>query len=577
MGTAHLFRQAIAKPLSKITNVSESKIVNVLHTPKATLQHQFGIPVPRLLPPTHDKNTVAYCKELAGKFEPNSYIEKVTPAGQFLQFDVRPATYIKSTLEQVFQEKELYGTATKEKKETVLIDYSSPNIAKPFHAGHLRSTILGNFIKRIHDACGYKTIGINYLGDWGKQYGLLAVGFDLFGNEDELKRDPIHHLYEVYVKINRLAKEDPAIDIQANAYFKKMEEGDEAALSQWRRFRELSIDSYKQIYHRLNIQFDMYSGESQAEPYITKAYDMLNSYGLIETTEDGAWVVDLEKYKLGKPIIRRADGTSLYMTRDIASIMLRKELFNGFDKAVYVVGTEQELYLKQLFKISELIREKDPSWSFDLHHANFGRVLGMSTRKGTVVFLQDILDTAKEHMLENIKGGNQLVLENLEQNDLLDLVADKLGSSAVIIQDMVAKRVKNYEFSWDRMTAAKGYTGVYLQYTYARMCGIERNAKIPINVNANTSLLVEKEAFELALTISQFPDIIQSSCQAIDPCILVQYLFRLAHATGQANSSLKVKGADPSTAEARLLLFWAAKTTLANGLKIVGIDPLDRM
>lgn len=398
----------------------------------------------------------------------------MTPAGQFLQFDVRPATYIKSTLGQVYSEKDLYGSKTvkkEEEKETVIIDYSSPNIAKPFHAGHLRSTILGNFIKRIHDACGYKTIGINYLGDWGKQYGLLAVGFDFFGDEVELKKDPIHHLYQVYVKINIMAKEDPEIDKQANAYFKKMEQGDETALLQWKRFRELSIDCYKQIYKRLNIDFDYYSGESQTEPYIPQVCDLLHQYKLIETTEDGAWIVDLEKYKLGKPIIRRADGTSLYMTRDLASLILRRKLFNNFNKAVYVVGTEQQLYVKQLFKISELIHQQDPSWPTNLHHANFGRVMGMSTRKGTVVFLEDILDTAQEHMLDNIKAGNQVKFEELEKENRLDEVADKLGSSAVIIQDMVAKRVKNYEFSWDRMTVAKGYTGVYLQYTYARMCG----------------------------------------------------------------------------------------------------------
>ncbi|KAF1798120.1 arginyl-tRNA synthetase [Mucor lusitanicus] len=568
-----LFKSAIAKPLSKLTQFSENHIIRALQAPKAQLQHQFGLPVPRLLP-QGQKNAVAYSQELAGKFESNTYIEKATAVGPFLQFDVRPSEYIRATLNQVVKEKEKYGHHTLPEKKTVIIDYSSPNIAKPFHAGHLRSTILGNFIKRIHDANGYQTIGINYLGDWGKQYGLLAIGFDMFGQEAELEKDPIHHLYEVYVKINALAKDDPEIDKRANAYFKKMEQGDQAALAQWKRFRELSIDSYKHIYKRLNIDFDYFSGESQTEPFIPKVYNMLNQFGLIETTDDGASIVNLEAYKLGKPIIQRADGTSLYMTRDLASIMLRRQLFGDFDKVVYVVGTEQELYLKQLFKISELIQQHDPSWPTDLYHANFGRVLGMSTRKGTVVFLQDILDTAQEHMLENIKNGNQFKMDALDD---LDSVADKLGASAVLVQDMVAKRLKNYQFSWDRMTSARGYTGVYLQYTHARLCGIERNAGIPFDMKADLSLLNEKEAFELALTISQLPDITHNACQAMDPCILVQYLFKLAHVTSQANNVLRVKGADTKTAEARLLLFWAAKTTLANGLHLLGIDPLSRM
>lgn len=395
--------------------------------------------------------------------------------GHFLQFDVRQLAYMHSTIKQVFEQKEKYGTHTQSEQKTVILDYSSPNVAKPFHAGHLRSTILGNFLKNIHDANGYKTIGINYLGDWGKQYGLLAVGFEKFGSEIELQKDPIHHLYQVYVQVNQLIKDDPEVDRAANAYFKKMEQGDEAALRQWRRFRGLSIDSYKHIYQRLNINFDYYSGESQTEPFITNVYDLLKKHNLMEqSTEDGAWIVNLEKYKLGKPILRRADGTSLYMTRDLANILLRQKLFQSFEKTVYVVGAEQELYMKQLFQISELLHQYEPSWptTSELYHAKFGRVMGMSTRKGTVVFLQDILDTAKECMLENMKNGNQVKFNDLVDNQVdIQQVADNLGSSAVIVQDMVAKRAKNYEFSWDRMTSAKGYTGVYLQYTYARMCG----------------------------------------------------------------------------------------------------------
>ncbi|CEP07584.1 hypothetical protein [Parasitella parasitica] len=570
---AKLFRSAVAKPLTKLTPFDESHIIRAMQPTKAQLKHQICLPVPKILP-QGQKNAVAFGQELADKFEPNAYIEKATAVGPLLQFDVRPAEYIRTTLTQVFDEKDKYGHHMRLDTRTVVIDYSSPNIAKPFHAGHLRSTILGNFIKRIHDANGYRTIGINYLGDWGKQYGLLAVGFDMFGDEEELKKDPIHYLYQVYVKINVLAQTDPEIDKRANAYFKSMEQGDKKALSQWQRFRELSIDSYKHIYKRLGIDFDYFSGESQTEPFIPKVYEMLNRYNLIEKTDDGALVVNLEKYNLGKPVIQRADGTSLYMTRDIASILLRRQLFGNFDRAVYVIGTEQELYLKQLFKISKLISQHDGSWPTSLCHANFGRVLGMSTRKGTVVFLQDILDTAQEQMLENIRNGNQFKMNDLDD---LDSVADKLGTSAVLVQDMVAKRVKNYEFSWERMTAAKGYTGVYLQYTHARLCSIERNSGISPSLQADLSLLKENEAFELALTISQLPEITKSVCRTMDPCVLVQYLFRLAHVASQANSSLRVKDADAATAQARVLLFWAAKTTLANGLRLLGIDPLSRM
>lgn len=299
----------------------------------------------------------------------------------------------------------------------------------------------------------------------------------MFGNANDLKKDPIHHLYQVYVKINALAKQDESIDKKANAYFKAMEDGQPKILSQWKLFRELSIESYRDIYKRLNIVFDHYSGESETEPYISKVYHILEQYNLIDKSDlDGSLTINLEPYKLGKVKVKRADGTSLYITRDLASLMLRRERY-PFNKAVYVIGTEQSLYMKQLFKISELIAQHDPSWPTDLHHANFGRVLGMSTRKGTVVFLQDILDNAKEAMLSTTSLNNQIRFDELAQlgisntKEAIDYVADQLGSSAVIIQDMAAKRIKDYEFSWDRMVASKGNTGVYLQYTYARMCG----------------------------------------------------------------------------------------------------------
>ncbi|KAI8991389.1 arginyl-tRNA synthetase [Mycotypha africana] len=576
------FRQAIAEPLSRITSVNSKIIEEILYLPKIAPQHQFIIPVPKLLgkEPKSQKqqNVNAICKDLVSKLETNTLIEDVASDGVYLKFSVNPLAYMKTTLHQVYKEKEKYGHHTLATPQTVLIDYSSPNIAKPFHAGHLRSTILGNFIKRIHDANGYNTVGINYLGDWGKQYGLLAIGFDMFGKEEELLKNPIEHLYQVYVQVNALAKENAEIDKKAIEYFKCMEDGDKKALAQWQRFRELSIESYKQIYKRLNIEFDYYSGESQTEPYIQKVYQILNEHSLLEKTEDGASVVNLEKYKLGKPVLQRADGTSLYMTRDLASLLLRRKNFGNFHKAVYVIGTEQELYLKQLFKICELLHHHDSNWPTNLFHAKFGRVMGMSTRKGTAVFLKDILDTAKDHMLNKMTINDQFnkqIIEN--ENQSLEKVADKLGASAVIIQDMAAKRTKNYDFAWDRMTAVKGYTGIYLQYTHARMCGIERQINIPLTIDADVSLLKEREAFELCLAISQFPDITRFSCDAMDPSILVQYMFKLSHVISQANAVIKVKNAETQTAESRRLLFWAAKTTLSNGLKLLGVDPLSRI
>ncbi|KAG0189411.1 hypothetical protein DFQ28_003460 [Apophysomyces sp. BC1034] len=476
--TANRFRQAIARQLARISASQESQVISLLGSPKPAATRQFCLPVPKLVatlrdPPSH---VAQWTKELSDTFRSNDLIKCATASGQFLHFDVQLDEYVQQTLLQIHKEDCSYGSVKSISRPTMVIDYSSPNIAKPFHAGHLRSTILGNFIKRVHEAMGYNVVGINYLGDWGKQYGLLAVGFERYGDETKLMNDPIHHLYEVYVKINADATKNAEIDRLANEYFSRMEKGDKEALKQWLRFRELSIVSYKSIYKRLNIEFEHYSGESQVESYIPKVYQLLEQRDLIKQTEDGAWIVDLEDHSLGKAVVRRADGTSLYLTRDLASLMLRQEKF-AFDKAIYTVGTEQEFYLKQLFKVSQLMF--DAPWCENLHHAKFGRVQGMSTRKGTVVFLQDILDTAKEKMLENMLESNQFKFDELTCDgigdrtgqDAVNYVADTLGTSAVIVQDMVGKRIKNYSFSWDRMTSARGYTGVYLQFTYARLCG----------------------------------------------------------------------------------------------------------
>ncbi|CDH51717.1 arginyl-trna synthetase [Lichtheimia corymbifera JMRC:FSU:9682] len=577
MNVAAQFRKAIARRLAHISSCSEAEVLAALGTPKTSLMHQFNIPLPRVFP----KDRLPDARDLADKFGScDPLIADVSATGKFLNFGVRRTEYIKQTLQQVYQEKSSYGCHTQNVPQTVVIDYSSPNIAKPFHAGHLRSTIIGNFVKRINEAMGHRTIGINYLGDWGKQYGLLSVGFEKYGNEEELQKDPIHHLFQVYVRIN--SEKDELVEQQANAYFKRMEEGDPQALAQWRRLRELSIQSYGPTYQRLGIEFDRYSGESEAEPYLDRVYDMLQQRDLITVdTETGAWCVDLEEENLGRPIVRRADGTTLYLTRDLAIMLQRMEQYN-FDTGIYVIGNDQGHYLQRLFCIAQKL-----DIASQLKHVSFGKVNGMSTRKGTVVFLDDILNTAQEQMEKNMREsgkydelmetGVEKGNERLLGSEAVDTVADQLGASAVIVQDLASRRVLNYDFSYDRMTTARGYTGVFLQYTHARICGIERRTGVPITSDCDFSLLNEKEAFELSVLISQYPDIVELSWRQLEPCTLVQYLFKLAHSASQANAKLRIKDMDPKLAEARMLLLWSAKTTLANGLRLIGVEPLERM
>ncbi|GAB5591808.1 arginyl-tRNA synthetase [Umbelopsis nana] len=576
-----VFRDAIARQLSRISGIKEEILESAIEIPKNRKHGEFALPLPKVIAsaPAATGTQVEWARQLASKFEGDSLITRAVAIGPFLNFSVHPTEYIRHTLQEVHQKKNMYGMQQEYGRgKSVTIDYSSPNIAKPFHAGHLRSTILGNFVKQVHLAMGYDVVGINYLGDWGKQYGLLAVGFEKYGDESLLEKDPIHHLYDVYVKINQDAKVDAAVDKAANLYFKRMEDGDEQALAQWRKFCQLSIASYKDIYSRLNIEFEQYSGESQVNSYIPRIHQLLNDKGLISKQDDGSLIIDLEQYKLGKPVLQRSDGTSLYLTRDLASLLMRSERFPS-DRAIYVVGTEQGIYLKQVFKIAGLLFDQDiiPK---QLLHVPFGRIHGMSTRRGTVVFLQDILDTARSSMLDIMKENEekyQQIMEEYKANKESVDIADVVGGSAVMIQDLAAKRIKDYHFSWKRMTDARGDTGVYLQYAHARLCGIERKAETPIVSDSDTALLKEKECMELAVVISQYPDAVKTAFETLEPCAIVQYLFGLSHAISTANNHLRVKDVRPDLAKARMSLFWAAKTTLANGMRLLGIRPLERM
>ena len=506
----------------------------------------------------------------------------------YVMFSFKKATFAKRVLEVVFTQKSDYGCTSDYAGKKVLVEFSSPNIAKPFHAGHLRSTIIGNFLRNLYKTLGADTTAINYLGDWGTQYGLLALGFKQFGDEELLAKNPIRHLFDVYVSANKVVDgekevskaakgvEESAFRDQARAYFKRMEDGDEEALSLWRRFRELSIAEYKKVYERLNVEFDVYSGESQMSAGMVDAVHRLEEKGLLQTDEKGAQIVDLRKYKANVAVIKKSDGATLYITRDLAAAKARMDEYK-FDRCIYVVAAQQDLHFQQLFKMLELMGYEwaDPKQA-RLEHVNFGMVLGMSTRKGTVVFLEDILNEAREVMLEKMredKFGKMSEIEDPEKT------ADIVGLSAVVIQDMSAKRIKDYKFSWDRMTSSEGYTGPFLQYTHARLCSMEdKTTDIPLTSDIDATLLVlDKPAIHLATTISRFPLVLHMCTLFHEPSTLVTYLFDLCAAISSAHSQLRVKGSAEDIAKARKLLFWAGRMVLHNGLKLLGLTPLTRM
>ena len=474
-----LYRDNISELLAPIIGKQPSEIYERLAWTQTFDKGDLGLPVPALRIPGKKPGDLA--TELADKFPPSDLVEKPIANGPFLQFYFKPQPLSKLVIPSILQKRETYGTNDKlglrdasdpASKKRIVVEFSSPNIAKPFHAGHLRSTIIGGFLANLYEAAGWDVKRINYLGDWGRQFGLLANAFEKYGSEEKLKADPIGHLFDIYVEINKASKpeedaikekkeelkqaeeykkdttvleqeiaelETKSVNEQARKYFKKLETGNEAALAIWTRFRDLSIERYEKTYARLNIHFDVYSGESQVEMWrMDRAVEQLRTSGLSEDSK-GAVIVDLTKSKdkntkkLGKALVKKTDGSSLYLTRDIGEAVKRYELYH-FDRMLYVISSQQDMHVAQLFKILELMGNNEVSAR--CQHVNFGMVLGMSTRRGTVKFLDDILRDVGEKMHEVMKKNEKkyVQVENPEQT------ADTLGITAVMVQDMKGKR-----------------------------------------------------------------------------------------------------------------------------------------
>ncbi|CAH7671253.1 hypothetical protein BY996DRAFT_6408153 [Phakopsora pachyrhizi] len=547
-------------------------------------------------------------KELAKKVEneikPNDWIESAVATGSFVKFQIRSTTLAKVVLNQINNLTHLeksdesvssssssskfgYGSTQSsgidpitKKRKVLVLDFSSPNIAKKFHAGHLRSTIIGAFLGNLHEACGWEAVRINYLGDWGRQFGVLAVGFERYGSEEQLTEQPIQHLLEVYTKINKDMETDEKDQLEQKArdFFKLMEDGDPTAVALWKRFRDYSIKQYELDYARLNIKFDVYSGESQvSHASMDEALEVLREKS-VAIDDNGTVICDLEKYKLGKTVIRKSDGANLYITRDIGEAIQRYNKYR-FDKMIYVVASQQDLHLAQLFKVLELMGF---DWAKRLQHINFGMVAGMSTRKGTSVHLEDMMDEARNTMLEQMKTNEE---KYREIPDPL-ATADEVGLSGIKIQDMAGKRINGYEFKWDRVLSFEGDTGPYLQYAHVRLCSVERKVAptfiLPsadqLSTSIDTSLLIsDPKARELIMILAQYPDAVKLAYQKLEPSSIVTYCWKLTHGVSSAWETLIVKGQEEKVALARLWLFRSCKDVLASAMKLLTLKPLERM
>lgn len=565
-------KQEIARLLKPLIDMDPSRIEELLEIPPRPEMGDLAFPcfilsALRKQPPPAIAADLA--RQLVGKR--GALWQRVTAAGPYLNFHLDPRALGRETLQKIFQEKERYGGSTTGNGQTVVIDYSSPNIAKPFGIGHLRSTVIGHALSLIFSALGYRCIGINHLGDWGTQFGKIIVAFKRWGDEEELYTDPVNYLFRLYVQFHRQADEEPSLEDEARLWFKMLEQGHPEAEEYWRKFRALSLENYQRLYNLLGIKFNYYHGESHYNRRLDQTIALVKEKGIAVESE-GALVVDLEKYGLPPCLLQKKDGATLYITRDIAAAIYRYQQFK-FDKALYVVGAEQKLHFEQLFKILELLGF---NWARDLVHVPFGliRFKGgrMSTREGKIILLEEVLEKAIGLARETIEEKNPGLKEK-------DQAALAIGLGAVRFGDLSNDRIKDIEFDWNKVMDFAGETASYVQYSHARICSILRKAPPLEGKQAGEliALLKEDEETTLLKLLSGLPEKVLLAAEGYRPSIIARYLLEAAREFNRFYHCCPVLTSEPELQAARLLLIDGTRQVLANGLSLLGIDAPEEM
>lgn len=504
-------------------------------------------------------------QDIAEALDPNAF-EKIEVVGPYINFFLNKGNVSSKTLTAILSDENHYGDAHIAGNTNVPIDMSSPNIAKPMSMGHLRSTVIGNALANILTKIGYTPIKINYIGDWGTQFGKLIVAYKKWGSEEAVQANPIQELLRLYVGFHEEAEKDPSLEDEGRFWFKKLEDGDEEATHLWKWFREESLKEFQRIYDILGVDFDSYNGESFYNDKMDAAIQLLEEKNLLKT-DQGAEIVDLEKYQLNPALIRKSDGATLYITRDLASALYRKKEYN-FAQALYVVGNEQSIHFKQL---KAVLTELGCDWAKDIHHVPFGLITKdgkkLSTRKGKIVLLEKVLAEATTLAKQQIEEKNPS-LENKE------LVAKQVGVGAVIFHDLKNDRLNNFDFSLEEVVRFEGETGPYVQYTHARCSSILR--KTNWQKNTDQLELNDSDSWEVIKLLKDFPETVKRAADKFEPSIIAKHAIQLAQAFNKYYAHVKIVN-DDAEQNARLALVYAVKTILAEDLRLLGIEAPEEM
>ena len=513
------------------------------------------------------KSPVAVAQELKDKIALPEGIEKVESLAGYLNFYTDKKVFVKTALEKVLEKKQDYGKSDIGKGKTVCIDYSSVNIAKPFHIGHLSSTAIGGALYRIFGFLGYTAVGINHLGDWGTQFGKMLAAYKLWGDAEKVEKGGVAALLELYVRFHKEAENNPELDDLARSWFKKIEDFDEEATTLFNKFKELTLAEAFKVYDRLRIKFDSYAGESFYNDKLDAVVNELEAKGLLRESE-GAKVVDLEAYNMPPCIIVKSDGASLYSTRDIAAALYRKKTYD-FDKCLYVVAYQQNLHFKQWFKVIELMGYP---WAKDLEHIAFGMVSlpdgAIKSRAGNVVFLEDVLNRAVEKSLQVITEKSP-DLENKKE------IAEQVGVGAVIFSVLYNNRIKDIVFNYDKVLNFDGETGPYVQYTHARCCSVL--AKGTLGREKDFSALDNEESVEVVKLLDTFPDAVREAADKREPCVLSRHIVELAKAYNKFYLAHRIINAPEGAKNVRLMLTSAVRQVIKNGLTLLGMGAPEKM
>lgn len=563
------FKVAVATCLKEhIEELTLEEITALIEVPPNKDMGDFAFPCFKLAK-VFRKAPNMIASELSEKIEAKGVISNVTPLGGYINFFVNKSQLAETVIKDVLTKKEKYGHSDLGKDKTIVIDFSSPNIAKPFHIGHIRTTVIGNALYKIYDSQGYNTVRINHLGDYGTQFGKLIVAFKLWGNKEAVEANPIPELLKLYIQFHDEAEKHPEMEDEARAWFTKLENGDKEAKELWQWFRDESLKEFARVYDLLDIEFDSYNGESFYSDKMDRVIDIIKDKGLLQESQ-GTNIVDLEEYNMPPALITKNDGSTLYMTRDLAAALYRKENYD-FEKCIYVVGSQQSLHFQQLFKVLELVGFE---WAKDMVHVPFGMVAleegTMSTRKGRVVFLEDVLKQAIEKTKETMLAKNPNALNVYE-------IAKQVGVGAVVFQELSNSRIKDYTFSWSRTLSFEGETGPYVQYTHARCCAVLRKAEEEVTTDINYELLNDVDSAEVLKVIASFNKTILNAMRKNEPHIITRFVLDLAQAFNKFYHDNSILVEDAELRKARLALVCATRQALENGLKLLGMQAPERM